>query len=361
MTDFGLQTASIKLRNLTKEFGDLVAVNDVNLDVETGTLVCLLGPSGCGKTTTLRMIAGFEEPTEGNVLIGDEDVTDLAPYNRPTSMVFQSYALFPHMNIFENISYGLKAHGVDKDEIKERVWDALHLMELEGHEKKSPPQLSGGQQQRVALARALVIRPKVLLFDEPLSDLDAQLRVRMRGEIREIQQRLGITSVYVTHDQEEAFSLADVVAIMNAGRLVQLGKPIDLYRTPKDRFVAQFVGISNIVPVELVEERPDDGAVVEVLGEQIRSLEAPSDLSGELSVVLRPEALKIDPNPENGVAARVAGIAYIGPLIRYDLVAERDETELIIDVYNPGLDEFYEQGSRVAVKLPSEVPGVLLG
>ncbi len=360
MTEFGLRTASIKLQDLTKKFGDLVAVNNVNLEVDTGTLVCLLGPSGCGKTTTLRMIAGFEEPTAGTIFIGDEDVTDLAPYTRPTAMVFQSYALFPHMNVFENISYGLKAHKVPKKEIEKRVWDALRLMELEGHEKKSPPQLSGGQQQRVALARALVIRPKVLLFDEPLSDLDAQLRVRMRGEIREIQQRLGITSVYVTHDQEEAFSLADVVAIMNAGRLVQLGKPLELYRAPQDRFVAQFVGISNIVPTRVVENSTD-GVILEVLGEKIRSPEMPSETDDELFVVLRPESLGIDGNPEKGVPARVAGISYIGPLIRYDLIAEWDETELIVDIYNPSLDEFYEEGARVGVQLPPEVPSVLGG
>lgn len=360
MTEFDLQTAAIKLRDLTKVFGDLVAVNHVNLDVEAGSLVCLLGPSGCGKTTTLRMIAGFEQPTEGQVLIGDEDVTKLAPYNRPTAMVFQSYALFPHMSVFDNIAYGLKAHKVPGDEIKERVWEALRLMELEGHERKSPPQLSGGQQQRVALARALVIRPKVLLFDEPLSNLDAKLRVRMRGEIREIQQRLGITSVYVTHDQEEAFSLADVVAIMNAGRLVQLGKPLDLYRRPKDRFVADFVGLSNIVPARVREKSPQ-GASVEVFGQELETREIPPEADGSYSVVLRPEALSVDENPNNGVPARVVAMAYIGPLVRYDLIVERDETPLIVDVYNPSPEEFYEQGSRVSVQLPAEVPSVLVG
>ena len=260
-------TASITLKSLSKRFGDMVAVDDVNLDVEAGTLVCLLGPSGCGKTTTLRMIAGFEEPSQGQVLIGDEDITRIPPYSRPTAMVFQSYALFPHMNVFENIAYGLKARRRPKAEIEQRVNEAIHLMELEGNERKSPPQLSGGQQQRVALARALVIRPKVLLFDEPLSNLDAQLRVRMRGEIRGVQRRLGITSVYVTHDQEEAFSIADVVALMNKGKLIQLGSPRELYRQPADRFVAEFVGLSNVVPVELVDSNAK-GAVVKVLAKR---------------------------------------------------------------------------------------------
>src|SRR5512144_3150898 len=231
---------SIELRDIFKYFGDVPAVNGVSLTVRQGEFLTLLGPSGCGKTTTLRMIGGFEEPSSGRVLIGDDDVTSLPPYARPTAMVFQSYALFPHMSVYDNIAYGLRARGRPRGEVKARVSEAVALMELSGQEHKSPPQLSGGQQQRVALARALVIRPKVLLFDEPLSNLDAQLRVRMRGEIRSVQRQLGITSVYVTHDQEEAFSIADQVAVMNHGHLVQLGTPRELYRRPADRFVAEF-------------------------------------------------------------------------------------------------------------------------
>ncbi|HJX41263.1 MAG TPA: ABC transporter ATP-binding protein, partial [Anaerolineales bacterium] len=301
-------TASITLKSLSKRFGDMLAVDDVNLDVEAGTLVCLLGPSGCGKTTTLRMIAGFEEPSQGQVLIGDEDITRIPPYSRPTAMVFQSYALFPHMNVFENIAYGLKARRRPKAEIEQRVNEAIHLMELEGNERKSPPQLSGGQQQRVALARALVIRPKVLLFDEPLSNLDAQLRVRMRGEIRGVQRRLGITSVYVTHDQEEAFSIADVVALMNKGRLIQLGSPRELYRQPADRFVAEFVGLSNVVPVELVDSNAK-GAVVKVFGQTVRSRRPPRNPAGAVSIVLRPEALELVGGHGAGVPARVRTLA----------------------------------------------------
>src|SRR3989304_3609980 len=243
-----ITTASISLNQLTKHFGDMAAVDSVSLDGQAGALVCLLGPSGCGKTTTLRMIAGFEEPSAGRVFIGEDDVTNLPPYVRPTAMVFQSYALFPHMNVFENIAYGLKARRTPKLEVEERVQAAIDLMELRGNERKSPPQLSGGQQQRGALPRGLVIRPKVLLFDEPLSNLDAQLRVRMRDEIRQVQRRLGITSVYVTHDQEEAFSIADLVAIMNKGKLIQLGSPRGLYRQAARRFVAGVVGLFNLVP-----------------------------------------------------------------------------------------------------------------
>lgn len=352
-----LTTATISLRELTKRFGDLVAVDDVDLDVDAGSLVCLLGPSGCGKTTTLRMIAGFEEPTAGRVLIGDEDVTTLPPYSRPTGMVFQSYALFPHMSVFDNMAYGLRAQRFAKDEIEERVRGAIELMELQGHEDKSPPQLSGGQQQRVALARALVVRPKVLLFDEPLSNLDAQLRVRMRGEIREVQRQLGITSVYVTHDQEEAFSIADQVAIMNKGKLMQMGTPRELYRRPANRFVAEFVGLSNIVPVEVLESNPD-GASVRVFGQTVRSRHAPPNLNRQASVVLRPEALGIADADQAGVPARVLTLAYIGPLARYEVALE-DGTELTIDLTNPGPDQFYAAGTAVTVQLPEEIPSLL--
>ena len=357
-TEVTFATASIRLENLSKQFKEILAVDDVTLDVEPGTLVCLLGPSGCGKTTTLRMIAGFEDPTSGKVFIGDEDVTELPPYARPTAMVFQSYALFPHMNIYENIAYGLKARRTPKKEIPVKVQEVMALMELEGQEEKSPAQLSGGQQQRVALARALVIRPKVLLFDEPLSNLDAQLRVRMRGELRDIQHRLGITSVYVTHDQEEAFSIADLVAIMNQGKLTQLGSPIDLYRKPADRFVAEFVGLSNVMPAELVQSNAE-GADIRVLGQIIHSQQPPANPSAAISVVLRPEAIGITSGGKGGIPARVRTLAYVGPLLRYTVAVEGDGTELMVDLSNPRSDEFYEEGAAVSIDLPKEVPALL--
>jgi iron(III) transport system ATP-binding protein len=356
MTEF-FTTASITLENLSKHFGAVRAVDNVNLKVQTGTLVCLLGPSGCGKTTTLRMVAGFEEPTAGRVFIGEDDITETPPYARPTALVFQSYALFPHMTIYENVAYGLRARRMPKAEIDQRVNEAIQLMELQGQEKKSPPQLSGGQQQRVALARALVIRPKVLLFDEPLSNLDALLRVRMRSEIRGIQRRLGITSLYVTHDQEEAFSIADQVALMNKGRLVQLGAPRDLYRAPADRFVAEFVGLSNIVPVKLLETNGKN-ATVRLFGKTIRSRRAPRNPDGQVSVVLRPEALEIDqPDPE-GVPAHVLTMAFTGPLVRYT-IRTNDGTLLTVDLHNPGPDQFFAEGTPVSLKLPAEVPALL--
>ena len=350
-------TASIKLQNLSKHFDLVKAVDDVSLEVEAGTLVCLLGPSGCGKTTTLRMIAGFEDPTAGRVLIGTDDVTHVPPYARPTALVFQSYALFPHMSVQDNIAYGLRARRMPRDEIQKQVKEVVALMELQGHEKKSPPQLSGGQQQRVALARALVIRPKVLLFDEPLSNLDAQLRVRMRGEIRALQRRLGITSVYVTHDQEEAFSIADRVAIMNQGKLVQLGEPRELYRQPADRFVAEFVGVSNIVPAEVVESNAN-GATVQVLGQIIRSRRPPRNPESQVSIVLRPEALRIDKAGEAGVPARVITMAFTGPIARYTVSVDSG-TVLTVDLPNPSPDQFFAEGTPVTLLLPAEVPALL--
>ncbi|MFQ5859576.1 MAG: ABC transporter ATP-binding protein [Anaerolineae bacterium] len=350
-------TASISLQDLSKHFGSLKAVDDLSLEVEAGTLICLLGPSGCGKTTTLRMIGGFEEPTAGRIFIGADEVTDVPPYARPTAMVFQSYALFPHMSVSDNIAYGLRARRMPKNEIEKRVAEAIALMELQGHEKKSPPQLSGGQQQRVALARALVIRPKVLLFDEPLSNLDARLRVRMRSEIRALQRQLGITSVYVTHDQEEAFSLSDRVAIMNQGKLIQVGAPRELYRQPVDRFVAEFVGLSNVVPVEVVEADAD-GATIRLFGQTIHSRRPPRNPAAQVSVVLRPEALRIGGDGDLGVPARVLSLAYIGPLARYTVAVE-DGTVLTVDLPNPGPDQFFAEGSSVTLQLPATVPSLL--
>jgi putative spermidine/putrescine transport system ATP-binding protein len=237
---------ALRLQSLTKSFGDRDIVDELNLDVAEGELVCLLGPSGCGKTTTLRMIGGFEPPNGGTIRIGGRDVTGLPPERRPTAMVFQNYALWPHMTVLENVAFGLKVRRVGRDERTRRATEVLNLVGLGHHLHSKPAQISGGEQQRVALARALVLEPTVLLLDEPLSNLDAKLRVRVRDEIREIQQRLGMTMVFVTHDQEEALALADRIAVMNGGRIEQLDRPADLYRRPATPFVARFVGTMNL-------------------------------------------------------------------------------------------------------------------
>ena len=269
---------------------DFYAVKDTNLDIAPGSFVTLLGPSGCGKTTTLRMIAGFESPDEGEIYLGNEPINALTPNKRDTAMVFQSYALFPHYNVFDNVAYGLKLRKVPKDEIQKRVTDILALVELSGMEQRMTNQLSGGQQQRVALARALVVEPGVLLFDEPLSNLDAKLRVQMRTEIRRIQQILGITAIYVTHDQSEAMSISDQVIVMNKGVVAQIGSPMEIYYHPKNEFVADFIGEANFLRGKAVAVDGQD-VTVEINGHRVVATSDKSPAQGaECEIVLRPEA-----------------------------------------------------------------------
>lgn len=299
-----ISPAPVELKQLVKRFGkDVTAVNHVDLRVEPGTLVTLLGPSGCGKTTTLRMIAGLEHPTSGQVLIDDEDVTRQPAYVRDVTMVFQSYALFPHMNVFENVAYGLRVSRRPLDEIKQRVHEALSMVGLEHLSARATNALSGGQQQRVALARSLVIQPKVLLFDEPLSNLDAKLRKRVRGDIRALQQDLGITSIYVTHDQEEALAISDVVVLMNRGKIEQIGSPHELYAQPRTRFTANFVGSANFLPGQY------DGKQVTLAG--YRFPHEQEIAKGPVTVMVRPEAVQMSPDGE-GVEATVKRVAYLG-------------------------------------------------
>src|SRR5512133_3046736 len=241
------QPADIRLVEVTKRFDDVVAVDGLSLEIERGSFFALLGPSGCGKTTTLRMIGGFEEPTEGTIYLGAEPVTGKPPYKRDVNTVFQSYALFPHLSIFENVAFGLRRRGVSKKDVRGRVLSILELVGLAGLDKRKPRQLSGGQQQRVALARALVNKPRVLLLDEPLGALDLKLRKQMQLELKGIQHDVGITFVHVTHDQEEAMTMADQIAVMNHGRIEQLGTPTELYETPATAFVAGFLGVSNLI------------------------------------------------------------------------------------------------------------------
>ncbi|MEM4717304.1 MAG: ABC transporter ATP-binding protein [Desulfurococcaceae archaeon] len=288
----------IVLENISKYYGNVIAVDDVNLVVDKGEFFTLLGPSGCGKTTTLRLIAGFEVPDKGKIYFDNDEVTFLKPYKRSTAMVFQNYALWPHMTVFENVAYGLKIKKKElrltDEDIKKRVEWALELVKLNGFENRYPLQLSGGQQQRVALARALVVQPRVLLLDEPLSNLDAKLRVEMREELRKIQKTLGITTIYVTHDQLEAMSMSDRIAIMNRGRVIQVGTPKDLYFSPRALFVADFLGRSSIYKGEVVKQLDN---LVEVQLEDtnilVRGFTYEKQLPRKVSVVIRPEVIKI--------------------------------------------------------------------
>jgi iron(III) transport system ATP-binding protein len=313
------------LENLVKEFvgrggeGQVRAVDQANINIEKGEFITLLGPSGCGKTTTLRLIAGFEFPTEGRIVLDGEVINDLPPNQREMAMVFQSYAIFPHLSVFENISYGLKIRRLSGEAIKEKVRRVLALTELTGLENRAPNALSGGQQQRVALARALVMEPKVLLMDEPLSNLDAKLREVMRTEIRRIQQTLGITSVYVTHDQIEAMTLSDRIVVMNRGRIEQIGSPQDIYRHPRTTFVADFIGRANFVEATV---RSLDGhtVAVDALGQTLtvpmpdRALQA----GQPVKLVVRPEAIQVVEQ-----AGQYQGIvrwaSYLGGVVEYEV------------------------------------------
>ncbi|MFK7878076.1 MAG: ABC transporter ATP-binding protein [Paracoccaceae bacterium] len=312
------KAAPVRFTNVTKIYGtDVVAVDDINLNIEAGKLVTLLGPSGCGKTTTLRMIAGLEMASKGSIYIGDRDVTLLPATDRDVSMVFQSYALFPHMTVMENVSYGLGFSGFDKSETKDRALQGLDLVGLKGYGDRLPSELSGGQQQRVAVARALVLEPQVLLFDEPLSNLDAKLRRQVREEIRDIQQNLGLTVVYVTHDQEEALAVSDEIVVMRNAGIAQIGSPRDLYDAPADRFVADFIGEANIIPCEILSVT-EQQANVNIAGFQ-HSLPARGMPPGPAHLAVRPTRLKL--GAAQGMQMQIRKATYVGSRMEYTLEA----------------------------------------
>ncbi len=343
----------VSVHNLTKIFRgaagrNVAAVSDVSLVMPPGALVTLLGPSGCGKTTVLRMIAGFESPTSGTIRIGARVVNDVPPNRRGLAMVFQSYALFPHMNVFENVAYGLRMRRLPHDEIRRRVWAMMELMRLEGYEERAPNQLSGGQQQRVALARALVVEPSVLLLDEPLSNLDAKLRIHMRDEIRSLQQRLGITTIYVTHDQDEALSLSDWIVVMNRGRVEQVGTPTEIYKRPETEFVATFIGTANFLDGRVQVQHGAD-AVVEVHG---HALPIPTGLSwspgDRVRVMARPEAVRLSPTGE-GFGGVVRRVTFLGATVAYEVEAAGQL--LAAAQVTSGPEPVYSVGDQVAVGL----------
>jgi putative spermidine/putrescine transport system ATP-binding protein len=349
--------AFLELTNVYKSFGQTVAVNDFNLKVERGEFVSFLGPSGCGKTTTLRMIAGFEHPTAGSIVMNGVDLTRKAPNQRNIGMVFQSYALFPNMTVASNIGFGLKVAGTAAKAINARVSEMLALIKLEQLGGRYPYQLSGGQQQRVALARALAIRPQLLLLDEPLSALDAKIRVSLRNEIRQIQRQLGITTVYVTHDQEEAMSLSDRIVVMNAGMIEQVGTPFEIYNFPTTPFVASFVGTLNSVSAQVV----DAAGVVRVAGQVLRTARPLNGAvkDSQVTLALRPELLSLTPTAagDNQLVGRVETITFLGAVVRIQV--RLGDTLLNVDTFNNPHLSLPALGEEVKVSFSPEAVLVL--
>jgi iron(III) transport system ATP-binding protein len=343
----------LRLENLVKSFpargggGVVHAVDDVSLDIRTGEFVTLLGPSGCGKTTTLRLIAGFELPTAGSIRLDGKDITNVPPNRRDMALVFQNYALFPHMSVTDNVAYGLQTRGLKRVEIARRVKEMLGSMGLGGLGERRPNQLSGGQQQRVALARCLVMQPRILLFDEPLSNLDAKLRVQMRAEIHGLQRRMNITSVYVTHDQIEAMALSDRIIVMNAGKIEQSGTPQEIYHLPRTRFVADFIGRANFLPAE-IRAITGESAEVELLGRRMPVKNSFGHTSGAaVSAMLRPETLELADDPSLPQVTVVQAM-YLGSETEY-VVQAGDELLTVVDT-SLRLDNMFSEGQQVGLK-----------
>ncbi len=333
--------SDIHLEDVSKRFGETVAVDQLTLSIERGAFYALLGPSGCGKTTTLRMIGGFEDPTEGKVFLGGEEVTQQPPYKRDVNTVFQSYALFPHLSVEKNVGFGLERKKVAKDEVRKRVGEALELVQLGGLGRRKPAQLSGGQQQRVALARALVNRPRALLLDEPLGALDLRLRKQLQIELKRIQKDVGITFVHVTHDQEEAMSMADTIAVMNQGHIEQAGSASDLYERPRTEFVANFLGVSNLIDARLRENGGGNGGLALVETHDGARLRVPADRIGphgsnDVSVGVRPEKVKLMPgdadvrSDANVLRGTVIVAAFLGVSIQYVIKSAGGEELTVI-------------------------------
>ena len=352
MADLSAIKGDLKLTNLTKTFGDFTAVNDLSLNIPEGSFFALLGPSGCGKTTTLRMIAGLDEPTKGSISIGATDITNTRPYQRPVNTVFQNYALFPHLTIFENVAFGLRRRGI-KD-IKQEVERVLKLVELPHLAERKPMQLSGGQQQRIALARAIVNKPALLLLDEPLGALDLKLRRQMQIELKWIQTQVGLTFVHVTHDQEEAMTMADTIAVMNEGRIEQMGTPEDLYESPKTSFVANFLGQSNLIR-GLIVDSDGENNVIEVGGQKI-AVPKSRTFTNSKSVLfgIRPEKIDIDLENEPGDGnilrgGKVVDVSFVGVSTQYQVEMPWGQ-ELMVFEQNDGTTPMLELGDLVRLQ-----------
>jgi iron(III) transport system ATP-binding protein len=360
----------VRVEGITKRFGDTAAINGVSLDVRPGELFTLVGPSGCGKTTLLRIIAGLLEQDAGHILFNEDRMDDVPPYLRNIGVVFQNYAIFPHLTVGDNIAYGLKARRVPADRIAVKVAEAARLVQLEGLVERMPAQLSGGQQQRVVLARALTIEPRLLLMDEPLSNLDAKLRVQIRSLIRQLQRELRITTIYVTHDQEEALAISDTIAVMDRGRVLQIGRPWELYLTPASRFVADFIGTMNVLRGVVVGPGPEPGevAVAMEFGERWR-VRATGGAGRPVSVGVRPESLHLAPgsNADTGwqsLTGTVVEVVYLGSTVRYQLQVGKG-VQVIAEIHNPDFSAMHAVGERLTlwtaagrlVPLPEEREG----
>jgi len=354
------QQINVRVANVTKKFDDVVAVDNLTLEITGGEFLSLLGPSGCGKTTTLRMLGGFEEPSAGSIYFGDRDVTNLPPHQRDVNTVFQSYALFPHLSVTDNIAFGLRRKGVSKSEAKLRVDEMLTLVDLEGRGERKPHQLSGGQQQRVALARALVNKPQLLLLDEPMSALDAKLRKTMQLELKRIQSQVGITFLYVTHDQEEAMTMSDRIVVMNRGRIEGLGSPRDVYDQPSTEFVATFLGASNLVAATL-ERGTGDVALAHHAHGTFRSPahRLPPGLTGAVKCGVRPEKIQIRAlgdrvaADENSLTGRVLISTFMGVGNQYVVAAPQGE-EFVVYAQNSGQTHAPRSGEEVLLTWPVE-------
>jgi spermidine/putrescine transport system ATP-binding protein len=351
-------TAGVTLEGVSKRFGPVEAVRELTLDVREGEFFSLLGPSGCGKTTTLRLIAGFEEPTTGRILLGGKDVTQTPPHKRSVNTVFQSYALFPHLTVHDNVAFGLRFRNASKGERRRRVAETLALVQLEGMEKRRPTQLSGGQQQRVALARALVLEPAVLLLDEPLGALDAKLRRALQLELKAIQRAVGITFVYVTHDQEEALTMSDRMAVMSEGLVQQLGTPKEVYEEPATAFVADFLGVSN-----LMSARAAGGGLVRLGSAELVAGRGDHGTSGDVRLTIRPERVRLEPpdsEGENRLQGVVDRVVYLGPITQVVIRLAGGGTVPMMAASSDA-ETSYPEGSDVTVVLPRDALRVLAG